>query len=301
MAMPSGGPRSRSPGRPPAPRRSAGGQPPAFGPAIGGAVPYLGTALVALLAGAGVAPTLVTGLPFGLILVTIVQGIGVTIGREAEADAWRRRWWMALACTTMLLPALALQAALSRTPFVSFGSGSAGPLIWVSLGALVLLGSMLLWAATVSAEAPGAAALLWLPAALLVPAVLGTPAPTLGERGGLLALAFAFGLAGAALVLADLFGAPALPAIAGGTYGLGLALLAFAGRLPSFDQGQGRIVPALTVLLVLVTAGALVAAPTLAVVARRFADLVAAASSEQRPDGSGQASAPRSKADDGVS
>ena len=248
--------------------------PSGFGSAIVAAVPLLVTALVAAVGAIGVLPLPEIGLPIATLAVVALQIAGIVLARELELDRWRRLWWMALACTGMLLPGLALQAALSRTPFVSWSSGSAGPLAWVTLGTLVLLAGIWVWTASVSADEPERAAILWLPAALLVPAVLSTPGPDLDEAAGLLALAIACALAGAAVLLGELSPPPALLPIAVVALGAELALLGVLGRLPALPPEQGRVVPALGVLLLLAALASLVAAPLAALAARRFGDLV---------------------------
>ncbi|CAA9535054.1 MAG: hypothetical protein AVDCRST_MAG59-255 [uncultured Thermomicrobiales bacterium] len=242
--------------------------------ALAAAAPLLVTALLAAIGASGVLPLPETGLPIPTLVVVAVQIVGIVLARELDLDRWRRLWWMALAGTAMLLPSLALQAALSRTPFVSWSSGSAGALVWVTLGTLVLIGGMWVWTATVSTDQPERAALVWLPAALLVPAVLGSPGTDLGEPAGLLALAIAFALAGAAVLLGELSPPTALLPIAVVTFVAELALLLVLGRLPALATDQGRVVPALGVLLLLAAVATLVAAPLAALAARRFGDLV---------------------------
>ncbi|MBA3414507.1 MAG: hypothetical protein H0U10_04685 [Chloroflexia bacterium] len=248
--------------------------PPGLASAVVAAAPLLLTALFAAGGASGVLPLPETGLPVATLGVVALQIAGGILARELELDRWRRLWSMALACTAMLLPSLALQAALSRTPFVSWSSGSAGALVWVTLGSLVLLTGMWVWTATVSTDEPERAALVWLPAALLVPAVLSTPVTDIDETAGLLALAIACALAGAGVLLGELSPPPTLLPIAIVALVAEFAFLVLLGRLPALPPDQGRVVPALGVLLLLTAVAMLLAAPLAASAARRFGDLV---------------------------
>ena len=234
----------------------------------------LATALLAALGAAGLNPLPAAGLPISTLLVVAVQLIGVAVAREMELDRWRRLWSITAASTLVLLPSLTLQAALSRTPFVSWASGSAGPLVWATVGTLAVMAGMWIWTVTVSADEPERAALVWLPGALLVPAVLGSPSPDLNEENGLAALAIACALAGAAVLLGELSPPAALLPIAVVAFITELALLWMLQRQPSLPAEQGRVVPVLGVLLLFAAAASLVAAPFAAVAARRFGDLV---------------------------
>lgn len=262
---------------PPTPRlgRPHAGGKPGIAAAMAAGLPFFATAAAAAIGSVDLLPVPPAVVPIGAVLAVAVQALGIVVARELDLDRWRRLWWMALACTVMLLPALALQAALSRTPFVSWGSGSAGPLLWTSVATLALLAAMWLWTASVTGEEPERAAILWLPAALLIPAVQATPGRGIDERAGLLALAIACAVAGAAVVLGEISPPSALPPIALAAFVGGIGLLWALGRLPSFPPNQGRVVPALAVLLLLVAIASLAAAPLAARAARRFADLVA--------------------------
>lgn len=241
---------------------------------VAAAIPLAVTALLAVIGASGTLPLPTRGIPVATLVAVAIQIGGIILARELELERWRRLWWMALACTTMVLPALTLQAAISRTPFVSWSSGAAGPLLWVTLGCLVLLTALWLWTAMVSVDEPAAAALVWLPAALLVPAMLSTPSSTIDERSGLIALAIATGLSAAAVLLGEISPPSSLLPIAATAYSAAMIVLWLLGRTPSFPPDQGRIVVAAGTLLLLVSIASLVAVPAASLMVQKFSTLV---------------------------
>lgn len=281
------------PRRPRAPEgRSRAGGPPTIGEAaaqvLAVAGPWLATAAVAAVGAAVPLPFDLLGAPLAMIVLVAVQFGGVAVSREMDLPRARRAWWMALACTAMLAPVLALQASTARTPFVSFANGAAGPLLWLTLGTLILLAVMLGWTASVSAAEPSRAPLLWAPAALLVPAMLRAGGSDIGGRAGLAAIAIAFGIG--ALVVAVGEATPhgaRMPLVAAALVVELVALLVF-GRGPGPVPGQGRIVAALATLLVLAAVVSIVAAPLAALVGRRFAETAAAPPAAPASRGSGE-------------
>ena len=248
------------------PRRAAAGpltRPQRLAPAAALAAPPAITAVLAALPAVVDLPGPDLPFPAAALLIVAVQVGGVFLARELELPTWGRVWLLMLAATAALLPMLALQTATSRVPFVALGRGSAGPLIWSTVGAVLMVVGVALLAAIVSADAPDQASILFVPAALLVPAVLGAPGD-LDETAALLALAEASGLAALAAMLGWLLPAWARPQVASVALGaqfIGLWLLDYA---PSFPLGYGRIVPVLATLLLVVSILATVLVPLVA-------------------------------------
>jgi hypothetical protein len=271
-------------GGPPTLRDEVGRLAAAGGPWLACAAIAAGGALVRL-------PFELVGLPAALLALVGLQAIGIAASREAGERWARRAWWMALACSVMLAPVLALQASVGRTPFVTFANGSAGPLLWLTICALALLGVMLGWTASVSTVDPSRAAVLWAPAALLVPAMLTTGGGDITGRDGLAALALAFGLAGLAAMAAEAAGRQARMPLVAAVFALELVALLVLGRGPDPSPGQGRVVPVTAVVLLLAAAGSIAAAPAAALVGRRFAETTAAPPprSDERRGGTGPA------------
>ena len=165
------------------------------GGAAGRAAPALVTAILALAGATRVvqAPDLEAPLYLGLVLLGQAAGLGLSV--TLDRPGARAYWQLALLATLVLMPIAAMQAAASRYPFVAISHGSAGPLLWLTLATLVALGAFWLFACYHSSAQPEESGLLFLLAALLVPAMLGAPG-TIDERSVLAMLALAAGLAG---------------------------------------------------------------------------------------------------------
>ena len=176
---------------------------------------------------------------------------------------------MALITAMVLMPILALQAAASRAPFVAWARGSAGPLLWLTFAAVVTLVGV--WALAVyhADRAPENGALLFLPAALLVPAMLGAPGP-LDESATLLTLGESYLAAGLAVFTGLLAPARWRPIAGGIALGAQFVLLWLLGRGPVLGTDGGAVVPVCAALLLAVTALLTVLTPLAALFSRRF-------------------------------
>ncbi|HEU0113885.1 MAG TPA: hypothetical protein VFQ80_04385 [Thermomicrobiales bacterium] len=235
----------------------------------GAALPCLLTALLAFALTRFRLPIRTGDVPVALLLIVLAQAIGCATTRGGQPER-ARHWGMALIATTLVLPAIALQAAFSREPFVSLGRGSAAGLLWMTLAALaVLLGAFGL-ACGLAAAAPADGSLLFIPAAAVVPAVAAAPLD-LNEQDVLSALVVAALVAGLAIgggtILPESYRPPVGAIALGGEFVLLWALR----RSPYFAPEHGLIVPVLAALLLATTVVALVLAPIGALAARRFA------------------------------
>lgn len=250
------------------------------------ASPAAVVALIALPAAVLDLPGPVTGLPLGLLVLVAVQLGGLFIAREGELWTWFRAWLVVLAASVTLLPTVAIQAASSRVPFTALSNGSAGLLIWASLGSIAVLVGLTLLAAVLAADAPETASILLTPALLLVPAVLGVPG-NLGERSALLALAEAYGLAAIAIALGWLMPRRARPLVGLAALALQFAALWVLGFGPVAAPGRGIIVPSLAILILAVTVLMAAIVPIVALIANRFAQTVRNQPAEPEPVRSG--------------
>jgi len=247
-----------------------------FRVAVAHALPMLVTLALAAVAGGPAWPVQEGAIPAGFVMVLAVQLLGVTLSRGVAARRVRRAWWMTIACTAMLLPTLALQVSVSRTPFVSLRSGSAGPLVWITLGALLLIACMLVWVGSVTWRQPSVAPLLWLPAPLLVPAVVGVQQGDIDEQAALRALAVAMAFAAAGVIVGETAGPGLRMPIAAGAVMIEVGLLFALGRGPIFAPEHGAVAPLMALVLLLATLGSIVASPVAAVAAGRFVQMVTA-------------------------
>lgn len=189
---------------------------------------------------------------------------------------------MALFAALILMPIITLQASASRAPFVAMSRGSAGPLLWLTLATFVALIGLWLFAAHQSDDAPQDGSLLFLPAAVLVPAILGAPG-SLDETSALSMLGEAYLVAGIATVVGLLAPARWRPIAGGVALGAQYALLWALGRSPVIGQDGGAVVPVSAVFLLSLTALLTVLTPLGALVSRRFFQTVEDESGGPRP------------------
>lgn len=266
----------RHPTRPPRPGPARASARPRFVVlgAVGMGLPHVMTAALAALPSLVALPGPVA-VPLAALGLLVVQAIGVLLAREMESQIWRRIWFVLLATTAVLLPLVALQAALSRVPFVALARGSAGPLLWSTGAVVAALVGLVGLSAVLAADAPEQASLLFLPPALLVPAVLGAQGD-LDERTALAALAEASAVAAVGAALGWLLPRGARPLVAPVALGAQFILLWFLGFQPSFGAGRGAVVAFCAAVLLIVTAAAAVLVPLASLAARRFAHALGA-------------------------
>jgi hypothetical protein len=167
------------------------------------------------------------------------------------------------------MPVVTLQAFASRVPFVAVSRGSAGPLLGFTFATCVVLAGLWLFAAFQSDQVPENGALLFLPAALVVPAILGAPG-SLDETSALAMLAEASLVAGVAIFMGLLSPEGWRPLAGGAALGAQFLLLWTLGRGPVIGQDGGAVVPASAVLLLGLTTLMTVLTPLVALFSRRF-------------------------------
>ena len=220
----------------------------------------------------------------GFVVLALIIGIGLTVAMDRPGP--RPYWQMTLLVTLILMPVVALQASASRVPFVAISRGSAGPLLWLTLATCITLLGLWLFAARQSDQAPENGSLLFLPAALLVPAILGAPG-SLDETSVLSMLGEASLVAGVwifALLLGPASWRPMAGAIA---LGAQFVVLWMIGRGPVIGHDGGTVVPASAALLLTLTTLLTVLTPLGALFSRRFMQTV-----EEETGGPRAASAP---------
>ncbi len=236
--------------------------------------------MTALVAGVGAAdlvhlPLDPAPVRIGIVLLALVIGVGLTM--LLDRPGARPYFHLQIGAVLVLMPIVALQAAASRVPFVAISRGSAGPLLWLTLASCVILIGTWLYAIYQAGESPGDAALLFLPAALLVPATMGA-AGSLEETSALFMLAESSLVGGVAIFL-GLISSPQWRPIAGGVaLGAQFILLWVLGRGPVIGHDGGIIVPVSAALVLALTVLLTVIAPLGALFSRRFVQTVEEAS-----------------------
>lgn len=235
--------------------------------------PTLAAAALALAGALDVValPTGATPVRLGIVVLVLAIGIGITAVMDRPGA--RPYWQMALLVTLVLLPMLTLQASASRAPFVALSRGSAGPLLWLTLATAVSLVGLWLFAAHQSNDTPQDGALLFLPAALLVPAILAAPG-SLDETSALSMLGEAFLIAAVTTFVALLLPLRARPIAAALAIAAQFFLLWGLGRGAVVGADGGTIVPLTAAFLLSATVLLTGLAPLAAVFSRRFLQTV---------------------------
>ena len=229
-------------------------------------------------------PTGAAPVRIGFVVLALAIGIGLTVAMDRPGP--RPYWQMTLLVTLVLMPVVALQASASRVPFVAIARGSAGPLLWLTLATCVTLIGLWLFAAHQSDQTPENGSLLFLPAAALVPAILGAPG-SLDETSALSMLGEACLVAGVWIFVA-LLAPPNWRPLAGAiALGTQFVVLWMLGRGPVIGNDGGTVVPASAALLLAMTTLLTVLTPLGALFSRRFVQTI-----EEETGGPRPASAP---------
>jgi hypothetical protein len=154
--------------------------------------------------------------------------------------------------------------------------------LWLTLATCGALVALWLFAIFQAEREPENGALLFLPAPLLVPAILGAPG-SLGESSALTMLGEASLLAGGATFL-GLISPPHWRPLAGGAaLGVQFVLLWILGRGPVIGYASGAVVILCAVLLLALTALLTVLTPLGALFSRRFFQTVEEETGGTRP------------------
>ncbi len=236
---------------------------------LGIAVTHATTAIVAF--GASIIPALAApgGWPLIVAVVVVVLLVGIAVSRDEGATLFTRGWVANLVTTIAVMPLTALTVTLARQPHVALTAGSAwAPILMTGLLCAVLLAIAAAFAFW-SADGPDEAGLLVLPAAMIVPAIIGV-------RGEIDESSAAQALAQAAMIssIAALMSwsvAPPLRAFAPPiALGLQVVVLWLSGHGPSFTRTSGQIVPLLFSVLFAVAVAVVVGTSILAIIVRQL-------------------------------
>jgi hypothetical protein len=225
-------------------------------------------------------PTGAAPVRIGFVVLALMIGIGLTVIMDRPGP--RPYWQMTLLVTLVLMPVVALQASASRFPFVAISRGSAGPLLWLTLATCVTLFGIWLFAAHQSDQTPENGSLLFLPAALLVPAILVAPG-SLDETSALSMLGEACLVAGVWIFVALLAPANWRPLAGAIALGAQFVVLWMLGQRPDIGHDSGTVVPASAALLLALTTLLTVLTPLGALFSRRFFQTVEEESGGPRP------------------
>lgn len=219
--------------------------------------------------------------PVRIGIVVLVLALGTGLVSALDRPGARAYWQMGLFSTLILMPAVALQASASRVPFVALARGSAGPLLWLTLITGIILVGLWVFVAHQTEDAPENAALLFLPAGLLVPAMLGAPG-LLDETATLSMLGEATLVAGVTILIGTMSPANRRPVAGGLALGAQFILLWAIGRGPVVSHQGGLVVPVSAAFLLALTVLLTVLAPLGALFSRRFFQTIQEETSQTR-------------------
>ena len=225
-------------------------------------------------------PTGAAPVRLGVVVLGLSMGLAICVVLDRPGP--RAYWQMGLLATLILMPTVGLQAAASRVPFVALSRGSAGPMLWLTLATVVMLIGLWFFAAFQSEDCPEDGALLFLPAAVLVPAMMGALG-ALDENSALSMLGEASLLAGVAIFVGLLAPENWRPVTGGAALGAQYVLLWALGRGPISGDAHGAIVPICAALLLATTALLTVLTPLGALFSRRFLQTVEEESGGRKP------------------
>jgi hypothetical protein len=232
-------------------------------------VTHASTAIVAF--GASIIPALAApgGWPFIVASVVTVLLVGIALSRDEGATLFTRGWVSNLITTIAVMPVAALTVTLSRQPHVALTAGSAwAPILMTGLLCVLLIAIAIAFAIW-SADGPDEAGLLVLPAAMIVPAIIGVRGE-IDEASAAQALAQAAMIASIAALMSWSV-APPLRAFAPPVaLGLQVVVLWLSGHGPSFTRTSGQIVPLLFSILFAVTVAVVVGTSIIAIIVRQL-------------------------------
>jgi hypothetical protein len=243
---------------------------PATPEALAVAAPYAATGVVALAL--SVAGGLLSGfsLPIAAMLLLTLMAIGFVVTRAMEQPRLARISLINLVIAATLLPLLALQTTLARAPYVAVEWGTATPPFVATVGVIATLCVIAFLIAMASIDTPEESSLLFTPAALLVPSILGVRGE-LSEARSLAALGETLALCAAAAFIAWMLPREMRPLIGPAALGAQFLVLWLIGRGPSFQTTSGEIVPILYGAMLATVVMLVVAIPIFAVWFRRIA------------------------------
>lgn len=226
----------------------------------------------------------IMNIPIGMVLVAIVPVIGIllTSGEERPFPLFAP-WLIHLAITLGLLPLLAMEVSLLREPYVSLERGTAAPAIVatvVTAGYAIVLG-----VATVLRfwRDPDQAALVFLPAVLLIALALGQRSQ-IEVRQALLILGISMVVSALATLACQILTRGVRLLVPPLVLLLTIAVLWTTGRGPTIGATSGEIVRFLYLVMLLIALGLVVAVPAGALWLRK-ASMPAQQRSERRRAG----------------
>jgi len=222
--------------------------------------------------GLGLVPTFSSSagtMPRGMLALLFLQLAGLLVSRALQAPALVLSWTATLFVSCLLAPLLALQVPLLREPYVSLARHSATPALFASFVVAIVILFGAVWCVVIGWSDPDQAALLFMPAGLLWPAMIGIGA-IVSQRSALLTLAEVSLVSAAAMALAVLLPPFARIFVPAATLAFEFVFLWISGQGPWFQPTSGGIVRTVYVGSLVLAVLLIVAAPLMAMAAGTF-------------------------------
>ena len=208
-------------------------------------------------------------MPRGMLALLFLQLAGLLISRALQEPALVLGWTSTLFVSCLLAPLLALQVTLLREPYVSLARHSATPALFATFVVAIVILFGAVWCVVVGWSDPDQAALLFMPAGLLWPAMIGAGA-VVSQRSALLTLAEVSLICAAAMALAVLLPPFARIFVPAGMLAFEFVFLWISGHGPWFQPTSGGIVRTVYAGSLVLSVLLIVAAPLMAMAAGTF-------------------------------
>lgn len=135
--------------------------------------PLLITGATALVANLVLAQFGASAVSIAMLALLALQVAGLAFARELAYGEWAVVWFVLLVALGVLTPLLALQALFGGEPFVSLRQVSVSPFVASTLGVIAALLSVVVAIALLCRLEPERASVLFVPVAIVGPALLG--------------------------------------------------------------------------------------------------------------------------------
>ena len=203
------------------------------------------------------------GVTATMLILIATNVLGLTIARGIGQATWANVWLVLTVLTSVVIPLLGLQAILGGVPFTALGLGSGGPFLVTTLATVASLLIATVMVAAACRREPESAALVFLPIAMAVPALLGQLPEEVSS--GVATVVGLTSLATAAVVLVTVL----LPRgmwllVPQAALALELVVLVATGSGPRAVETTGQVVPVAYGAVLVVTLVASVSVPLLA-------------------------------------
>lgn len=121
------------------------------------------------------------GVAATMLVITASQVVGMALARGIGHPAWAKVWFVHALLAGVLIPLLGLQAVLGSVPFTDLALESGGPFLATSVVLVACLVVLIGIVAALCRTEPEIAAVVFLPVAMTVPALLGLGADTVSS------------------------------------------------------------------------------------------------------------------------